>query len=234
MFVFSLVEGYNLAMTASHSDRAMPWFYYVGRLVARLLLRLFTRWQVRGKENIPSEGPVLVAANHIAAADPPVLGVSLNRKVIFMAKEELFRSRFKGYFVHNFGAFPVHRRRLDAKALHLADEVLSQGFALAMFPEGTRSSNSQLQPALPGSALIAARNSVPILPVGITGTERIRGLSWLFSRPEITVNIGHPFFLPSVDGRLTKTQLAEHADLIMRRIAEILPEGYQGEYQHDN
>ena len=212
----------------------MHWFYYVGRLIVRMLLALFTRWQVNGKENIPSQGPLLAVANHMNATDPPLLSVSLNRKAIFMAKEELFRSKLIGYFVRGFGSFPVHRGRLDIKCLRQADQILSQGLILVMFPEGTRSRSGQLQPALPGSALIAARSRVPILPVGIIGTERLRGITWLLRRPQITVNIGHPFSLPPVNSRLTKAKLAEHADLIMSHIAELLPEGYQGDYRYEN
>ena len=208
----------------------MSWFYYVGRLLMRILLVLFTRWQVNGKENIPREGPLLVVANHVNAADPPLVGVSLSRKAMFMAKEELFRSKFIGYFVRGFGAFPVRRGRLDMKALRQADQLLAQGFALVMFPEGPRSRSGQLQPALPGSALIAARSCAPILPIGIIGTEKLRGITWLLRRPQITVNIGHPFLLPPADSRLTKAELAKHADFIMSRIAELLPEGYRGDH----
>jgi 1-acyl-sn-glycerol-3-phosphate acyltransferase len=208
----------------------MTWFYYVGRIIARILLTIFTRWQVRGKENIPSTGPLLVVANHVATADPPLLGVSLSRKHIFMAKDTLFRSRFNSYFVRNFGAFPVRRGRLDTKALRQADQILEQGLVLVMFPEGTRSQGS-LQRALPGSALIAARSGVPILPVGLTGTERIRGIKWLIRRPRLRVNIGHPFSLPSTNGRLTKERLVEYADLIMRHIAELVPEGNRGDFK---
>ena len=107
----------------------MPWFYYVGRLIVRMLLRLFTRWQVRGRENIPSQGPLLVVANHLHLADPPLLSVSLSRKTIFMAKEELFRSRFSSYFMGGFGAFPVHRGQLDRKALRQAERILAEGLA---------------------------------------------------------------------------------------------------------
>ncbi|MFC2016828.1 lysophospholipid acyltransferase family protein, partial [Chloroflexota bacterium] len=99
-----------------------------------------------------------------------------------------------------------------------------------MFPEGTRSKNGQLQPAFSGSALIALRNGVPILPVGITGTEKIKGLAWLLHRPQITVNIGRPFHLPPVSGKLTKVELARFTDYIMGRIAELLPLGYRGNY----
>ena len=208
----------------------MPWFYYVSRVIARILFIILTRWQVRGRENIPSQGGVLVVANHINLADPPLLSVSLNRKVIFMAKEELFRSKFSSYFVGSFGAFPVHRGRLDKKALRQAGQVLADGQALAMFPEGKRSHNAQLRSAFSGSALIAWRNGVPLLPVGITGTEKIKGVAWLLRRPRITVNIGRPFYLPPVGSRLTKSELAELTTYIMEHIAELLPPEYRGKY----
>lgn len=208
----------------------VSWFYYVGRFIVRMILLLFTRWQVKGRENIPSQGPLVVVANHINLADPPVVAVSLGRKVIFMAKEELFRSRFSSYFVGGFGAFPVHRGRLDRKALRQAERVLAEGLALAMFPESSRSHNAQLQSAFPGAALIALRNGAPVLPVGITGTERIKGVAWLLHRPRITVNVGPPFHLPLVNGRVTKVELAQLSDLIMGHIAELLPVEYRGNY----
>ena len=207
----------------------MPWFYYVGRVIARALFTSMTRWEVRGRENIPAEEPVLVVANHLNLTDPPLLGISLGRKTVFMAKEELFRSPLSAYFVQNFGAFPVHRGKLDRKAIRQSQQVLSDGLALVMFPEATRSRSAQLQRAFPGSALIAMRSRVPILPVGIAGTERIKGVGWIFRRPRITVNIGRPFYLPS-SSRLTRAGLIENTSFIMERIAELLPPKYRGVY----
>jgi len=149
---------------------------------------------------------------------------------MFMAKEELFRSRFSRFFVGNFGAFPVRRGQLDRGALHRAKQLLVQGLALVMFPEGGRSQSVQLQPAFSGSALIAVRSGVPILPVGITGTENIKGIAWLFRRPQITVNIGYPFYLPHVNGKLTKVELAQFTNSMMEHIAELLPTEYRGNY----
>ncbi len=208
----------------------MPWFYYVGRLLVRILLLLLTRWQVKGRKNIPNQGPVLVVVNHLNLADSPLVAVSLGRKAIFMAKEELFRSRLSSYFVGSFGAFPVHRGQLDRKAMREAERVLAEGLALVMFPEAKRSKNAQLQPAFPGSALIALHSGAPVLPVAITGTERIKGAAWLLRRPQITVNIGQPFHLPPVNGKLSKTELAELTNFIMGHIAELLPVEYRGIY----
>jgi len=208
----------------------LPWFYYIARGLLIGLFKLLTRWQVKGKENVPEEGPVLVVANHLNLADPPLLGVSFNRRVIFMAKEELFRSSLGAYFVSGLGSFPVHRGRLDRRALRSSQQVLADDLVLAMFPEATRSRNARLKKAMPGSALIACRSDVPILPVGITGTEQIKGRGWFFRRPRLTINVGQPFSLPPVDGKLTREKLVEYTELIMRRIAGLLPPQYRGVY----
>ena len=207
----------------------MSWFYYVGKILVRMLL-LFTRCRVRGKENVPTQGALLIVANHLSLADPPILGVSLGRRVAFMAKQELFHSRFLSYFVRGLGAFPVHRGRLDRRAMRQASQLLTQGQALVMFPEGKRSESAGLQPASRGSALIAFRNGVPILPVGVTGTEKIKGVAWILHRPQITVNIGPRFYLPPVSSKLTKVELDELTEAIMEHIAELLPPEYQGNY----
>ncbi|MBA7468850.1 1-acyl-sn-glycerol-3-phosphate acyltransferase [subsurface metagenome] len=208
----------------------VPWFYYVAKAILRMFFSLLTSYQVRGKENIPSQGPLLVVANHINLTDPPLIGISLDRKVMFMAKEELFRRRFLGYLMRGFGAFPVYRKQTDRQAIRQAKQILAKGLALAMFPEGKRSLSAQLQPALSGSALIARHSDAPILPVGITGTEKLRGVAWLLHRPQITVNIGQPFSLPPVNGKLTKEELVRLTNYTMERIAELLPQEYQGNY----
>jgi len=154
--------------------------------------------------------------------------------MMFMAKKQLFRFRLIGYLVRSFGVFPVHRGQLDRQALRQAYQILADGLALIMFPEGMRSRNSQLRPAFFGAALIASRSGVPILPVGISGTEKLERPYWFCCRPKITINIGHPFYLPPPRSKLTKGELAELTHSIMQHIAELLPQEYRGYYADEN
>ncbi|MFC1899108.1 lysophospholipid acyltransferase family protein [Chloroflexota bacterium] len=208
----------------------MPWFYYATVLLLKGIFRFFTCLRVNGCENIPECGPVLIVSNHLSNADPPLLGVCLNREVKFMAKEELFRFRPFGYLITGFGAFPVRRGRLDRQALRKSYQVLNEKAMLVMYPEGTRSLDGKLRAALSGPALIAVRSGVPLLPIGISGTEKIRGITWGIRRPRITVNVGEVFYLPVVKGRVNKPELTEYTNMIMDNIANLLPSEYRGDY----
>ncbi|MAG14270.1 MAG: 1-acyl-sn-glycerol-3-phosphate acyltransferase [Dehalococcoidales bacterium] len=204
--------------------------YYGGKYLIWLLLLLLTRYRVRGRENVPHQGPLLIVSNHLNLADPPIVGIGIGRKMAFLAKEALFRPRLAGYVLRRCGAFPVRRGGINKEALCKATHLMAQGMALIMFPEGRRSPVRQLEPAFSGSAFIAMRSGAPILPASISGTEKLSGLSWLIRRPEITVNIGRPFSLPPVAGKLTRAELTGLTDSIMEHIAELLPAEYHGKY----
>jgi len=209
----------------------MPLFYHAATTTMKVLLLTFSQWRVYGRENAPLKGPLIVAANHLNLADPPLLSASIPRRIVFMVKHEFYHSVRGARFIRAFGAFPVHRGKLDREALQQAVRVLEQGLALGMFPEGTRSPNAQLQQAHLGTALIALRSGAPILPVGINGTEEVKGVKEVvFGHPHITVTIGQPFFLPPNEAKVNSAQLKELTDLIMSRIAELLPESYRGVY----
>jgi 1-acyl-sn-glycerol-3-phosphate acyltransferase len=203
-------------------------FYRVANLTMRTLLILLTRWRVEGRENVPKRGPLIIVSNHLSVIDPPLLGASVPRRVTFMAKQELFHSLFSRTVVGAYGAFPVRRGQLDRAAVRMALDALHHGLALGMFPEGSRSRNGQLQVAQLGVSLIASRSCALILPVGISGSEGVKGVRSFLRRPRIMVKIGHPFSLPADGYKPTRTRLADHTDLIMDRVAELLPDSYRG------
>jgi 1-acyl-sn-glycerol-3-phosphate acyltransferase len=150
-----------------------------------------------------------------------------------MAKQELFRNPFLRPILRWAQVFVVRRQGTTAekrRAIEQAKSVLNKGLVLGVFPEGKRSREGKLLPGKTGAARIASQTGVLLLPVGISGTDRIKGISWLWRRPHIVINIGQPFSLPSFDGRLNKTQLQLLTNQLMSQIAALLPPEYQGVY----
>ena len=179
---------------------------------------------------MPSSGPLIVVANHLNRADPPLICASLSRPVVFLAKEELFRSPVLRWMVKNFGAIPIRRNMVDREALENARNILSSNQVIGLFPEGTRSESSQLLPGLNGAALLAIHSGAPLLPIGITGTENMSNVFFPFHRPRVIVNIGKPFSLGKSPNNNRKERLKEATDAIMFQIAQLLPPSYRGVY----
>lgn len=211
----------------------MPFLYYGAHPFCELFMSLVTRRRVIGKNNVPTTGSMIVVANHLNNADPPILGLSVwPREMAFMAKEELFRNPLLRAILRGVGAFPVNRGRFDREALRKAREVLHSGTLLGLFPEGKRSKTGGMEEAMPGPALMARHFKSPILPVGIYGTEKAKGGFWFFQRPRVTISIGIPFDLPAT-GHASKDDLKNDTDFIMRKIAELIPEQYRGVYGNE-
>ena len=197
-----------------------------------VLTRIYIRkMEFFGREHVP-EGPLILASNHLNNADPPMIALAVTRLPTFMAKREMLRWPIIGPGFRIFGAFPVRRSGADLAAFRVASEVVQSGKMLVMFPEGTRSRTGALTKGHPGTALIALRTDAPILPVAITGTEDITW-PWIFLKPlgvrRITVTIGEPFHLPKAE-RIDGEAAAEGTEIIMRRIAALLPPEYRGVY----
>lgn len=200
------------------------------------LIRMVARVEVRGAAQMPRKGGLLLVSNHLTIVDPFIVGMCFKRELHFMAKIELYRNPLAAWVIAHLGAFPVRRGEPDRAALRHAEGLLHDGRVVAIFPEGHRSEAAAVQSSKGGIALLARRAGVPILPVAITGVERLlpRELAhWRpWRRPTITVTVGAPFTLPQTSGRADYTALA---NLIMGRVAELLPPAYRGvfaaEYQ---
>jgi 1-acyl-sn-glycerol-3-phosphate acyltransferase len=203
--------------------------------ICRPLFNILFSWKVKGRENIPSTGPLILITNHVNLVDPFFLIFSFPRWINFMAKEELFRSPFLRFWLRWAGALPIRRGGKvgdKQKILKSAKETLEKGLILGMFPEGGRSHDGKLKKGKSGSAVIASKTNVPLLPVGIVGTDQIKSISWLWKRPHIVVNIGKPFKLPSNNNnKMSKPQMQLLTTQLMREIAALLPPEYQGAYE---
>lgn len=207
-------------------------FYYFLRITVLFLSKLLLRCRVVGRGNVPKHSACIVVANHVNLLDSPLLGVSLGRKVHFMAKEELFNSGFIGWLAKQFGAFPVAKGKLDRRAGRRALELLAKDQVLVILPEGKRSENGKLGEAYPGAALLAVRSGVPIVPVGIIGTNQLTGKSWFLRRLRIELRIGQDFTTPTLYGKLSRKQISDQTDEIMIRIARLLPQESRGRYEN--
>jgi 1-acyl-sn-glycerol-3-phosphate acyltransferase len=198
-------------------------------LVIGLILLVWTRKQVVGLKNIPKQGPVILASNHVNLLDPPLLAVLVPRRIVYMGKIELFRAPIIGPLYRLAGFIPVRRFEGDLAALRKAEETLRQNQLLGMFPEGTRSRKPGLGKGQPGTAVIALRTGAPIVPVGVTGTEGVSVPRSFFRITRVGVVFGRPFELPK--GRRLNAELVEQCtDRIMKEIATLLPEEYRGVY----
>jgi 1-acyl-sn-glycerol-3-phosphate acyltransferase len=203
------------------------------------ILRLTIGLRIEHIERTPP-GPVLVVSNHLHNADPVLTNIAFPRQIYYMAKAEVFRVPVIKWIARWAGSFPVDRGKADRTAIRRADEILAHGIAVGIYPEGTRSVTRSLQQAHGGAGLIALRNNVPILPVVITGTERLpfngakgRAQARLpMPNPDhkgVRILFGEPFFIPKeVDGKRLTSE--EATTRIMIEIAKLLPPDYRGVY----
>ena len=211
---------------------ALPRFTAV---TIRALAACFTRLKVEGVEHIPSEGPVLVVANHASNADGLLLMgyvvPKTGRQMRWLGKEEALRWPFFGWAMKKNGVFAVRRGAGDLEAFRLARSVLDEGNVLTIFPEGSRSPDGAMREAKEGAAVLAVRSGAQIVPIGIANSHRFwpRGK---FPRPghSITITIGEPFTLTLPKGGNRQESLHAASLELMRHVAELLPEEQRGVY----
>ncbi len=158
-------------------------------------LRILTRMRVEGRENVPKTGGFVLAPVHRSYVDTPISAAVTHRRLRYMAKDSMWTNRPFGWLISSVGGFPVSRGTTDIEALKRCFLLLEQGEPIVMFPEGERKSGPVVQTLFEGAAYVAARGNVPILPVGIAGSEQVmpKGAKMIHPR-KVHVIVGAPIY----------------------------------------
>jgi len=200
-------------------------------VVFRLLFFLLTRVHVHGKENIPSQGGFIAAANHLSIVEVPLTYCLIKREDVtgLIAKKHRSNPLFR-WLVNVLDGIWLNRDEIDTRALRAARDHLMAGGVLGVAPEGTRSHTGALIEAKTGVAFLADQAGVPILPIAVSGTWQIATELLTLRRPKIVVQIGDLFTLPSIDRSDRDAGLQRNTDEIMCRLAALLPPENRGFY----
>jgi len=192
-----------------------------------LVFPLFGGVEAHHLERVPRKGALLVVANHVSHADPPIIGSVLPRRLRYMAQADLFKVFGFSWIIRILGAFEVKRGEPDVAAIRKALGFLMNGEALLVFPEGRRGDGKKLLPPQKGVVLLVMKSNPWVLPVGICGTARLlpRGAKFP-SRQRVKVVVGEPFRFSELEERFGEKRAKEiFGDFIMERIHELLNEG---------
>lgn len=177
-------------------DPASPEIRPIYRLVwlsVRMFSAAWLNWRVFGVENVPVTGPVILAANHVSFADPPLIGSALPRAISYLARDSLFDSPGLGWLIRQLNAVPVDRDGGGAAGLKAILDRLHAGGGIILFPEGTRSRDGRLQPARSGVGLTVIKSEAPVVPVRLFGMFEAWPRSRALPRPgRITLKFGRP------------------------------------------
>lgn len=189
----------------------------------------FSRWwwrlEVSGSQHLPADGPFILAPIHRSNADSFVVAGLTKRRLRYMGKHTLWKYRPIGRVFTALGGFPVKRGAADREALRKCTEVLARGEPLVVFPEGTRQSGPEVQHLQEGAAYLATRCGVPIVPVGIGGSEEalVKG-SKKVKRVRIHVVAGEPLVPPQIEGRVPRSAVAGVSEELRTRLQALFDE----------
>ena len=201
--------------------------HHIVRLLLEIVIRLYFRLEVHGRENIPRRGPFILSPIHRSYLDTPVIGASIWRLMRYMGAEKMWTNRPLGWFLTAMGGFPVQRGSADREALNAALTVVERGEPLVMFPEGTRQTGPVIHELFDGPAYVSGRTGVPIIPVGLGGTERAMPKGRRFILPvKMVVVVGEPIQPPpkKESGRVSRNGVREMTATLGERIQDLFDE----------
>lgn len=193
--------------------------YGFWRQVVSNSLRLYTRGTVEGKEHLP-DGAFVLAPVHRSYIDTPISSWVQLRRMRYLGKDSMWKYRWLGKMFTAMGAIPVARGSIDREALRRCVDALTTGQPLVLFPEGERKDGPTVQPLMDGAAFLAAKANVPLVPVGIGGSDRAmpRKAKLVYPR-KVHVIVGEPFFVDTnAAGRASREQLAAATDRLHTEI----------------
>ena len=196
------------------------------------LIRKVSELKVIGHENVPPSGPALVVISHISRLDTPFIFCTGGRMdVIPMVAREYKNTFFLGWILNMIRVIWITRGSYDFNAFREAKDYLNKGWIVGLAPEGSRSRDGLLHEGKPGSALLAYKMDVPILPAAVTGTDTMSMAFLSLRKMRVTVEFGRTFRLPDRNGLENKVWLKQATDEIMCHIAAILPPERRGFYK---
>jgi glycerol-3-phosphate dehydrogenase (NAD(P)+) len=175
-----------------------PLVYALVRGVLQPFLLVYFRLSRMGRANVPRNGGVLLAPNHRSFLDPFAIAASVRRPIYFMAKQEMFSSRFRSWALNCSGAFPVRRGESDEESMETARELIRQGKIVVIFPEGTRRKTGSLGQPRRGIGRLALETGAPVVPIAVIGSERARR-GWRVRPVKVRLRMGRPLTFPRVD-----------------------------------
>jgi 1-acyl-sn-glycerol-3-phosphate acyltransferase len=165
------------------------------------LAKLYFRLESRGREHMPAHGPFVLAPVHRSNLDFILMSTLIRSRMRYMGKASIWKWSWGGKFVSMLGAFPVHRGSADRAALRTCLQVIENGEPVLIFPEGTRRAGPVIDDLFDGPAYVAVRAGVPIVPVGIGGSDMAMPVGAKFIRPhKIVLLVGEPIIPPVGDG----------------------------------
>ena len=195
------------------------------------LTRLLCRIDDRQLSRVPERGPLILVCNHVNFLDIPLVYTHLQpRPVTGYAKAETWDNPAMAYLFDLWRAIPIRRGEPDLLALRRGLDALSNGYILAIAPEGTRSGHGCLGPAHPGVVLLAVQSGVPLLPLVYYGSEDLHGNLRKFKRTNFNISVGNPFSVDIGQVKITRPLRQKVADEIMYQLAAALPPKYRGFY----